>query len=369
MTVDVDYQGAKIKYTIEGTDLQSRVAENRVEEAQGTEDNKKPLKEALTDLFAESCPPIEDVRFEKADGTSWDFKNSDGGPGGPAAVWTSDQQNSLATGRKWIDRLTTKDDKGMIFQWKPNEVFPTLVILEDPNPGPNENSPCCARNRGTYIVNGGNCSSVLGFSPKINWTLQNNAGAGGGLGGADGEGFKAEGREDSKNEKVGTQTGFPVPQNEIMWRPPGNIGEDGGKAVGANEAATRFREVPQSITAELKLVGDPKLAFPLGGVGRKGEGLVGRTVSIVAFNPFYLAGRQGCEWLAKPPCNEILTNRNWQVMGANHQIKEGSYITTLKLMLAVPGVDVESGLTLGAGCGSVGFENDKSTGGNDGDFS
>ena len=363
VSVDIAYEGSKIKYTLEGTDLQGRVSDNRIEKSEGTEDNKKPLKQAIKDMFAASCPPIENVKFEKVDGTTWDFKNSDGGPNGPAAVWTSDQQNSLATSRKWLDQVTTKDGKGVVFQWNPNEANPTLVILEDPNAGPNENRSCCAQNIGTYIVNGGNCSSVLGFTPTIKAMLAYKTGSGGGQGGVDGAGVKAKGRAGSNNEHFGVQTGFTIPQNAMEWRWVGDQNKKGAEAEGANSDAVSFREIPQSIEAELKLVGDPKLAFPLG----SGLGLVGKTVSIIAFNPFYLTGKQGCEWIAQPPCNEILTNRNWQIASANHQIKEGSYVTTLKLKLGLPGVDLESGMPLGA-CGRVKFNNDKSNGGTNGDF-
>lgn len=356
LKIEMALENGKIKYTIEGTDLQDRVSENRLENNQGREDNMVDLKDAIRTMFRESCPHIEDVRFEDKDGNEWNFKNSDGGQNGPRSVWTTDQQNALATTRKWIAPLMTENDKGVVFQWKPDEQQPCVVLLEDPNSAPDENDPCCDVHLATYIVNGGNCSPVLQFSPQVNWTLAANAGAGGQQAGGVSAGHeKQEGRDGSNVERVGTQTQFPVNQNDVLWRGPEDIVGKAQDANAAHEAAVRFREVPSSITAELKIIGDPSLAFPLGGAG-----LIGRTVSIVVINPFYITGGSACEWLASPPCNQILSNKRWMIQGANHQIREGSYTTTLKLFLEVPNVELNPGEPLGGrGCGTLTFDNDQ----------
>jgi hypothetical protein len=86
------------------------------------------------------------------------------------------------------------------------------------------------------------------------------------------------------------------------------------------------------ITAELRILGDPRQPFCEDGLKRP--------VSIVAINPFHIQQNvnAGCgEWLAIPGCNEILSNKQWLVNGINHSIKEGNYTTTLKLFLAAPG--------------------------------
>lgn len=353
LKIEVAFESGKIKYTIEGTDLQDRISETREDVARGTEDNTIDLKGAIRDMFRESCPHINDVRFEDVDGNEWNFKNSDGGPDGPRAVWNSDQQNGLATTRKWISSLMTENDKGIVFQWRPDVEEPCIVLLEDVNSAPDENDPCCKNNKGTYIVNGGNCTPVISFTPQINWTLSNGSGSGAiNAGGASGNSQQAVGRENSNIERTGTAWTGATNSNENMWRPQDEIAPRSQAASAAQEAATRFREIPQAINAELKIMGDPALAFPLGGAG-----LVGKSVSIVVINPFYI---RDCEWLAEPACNDILSNKNWMIMGVNHQIKEGSYTTTLKLFLAVPGQQDEPGTTLGGNCGSVSFDNDRS---------
>jgi hypothetical protein len=63
-------------------------------------------------------------------------------------------------------------------------------------------------------------------------------------------------------------------------------------------------------------------------------------MTIIALNPFYRVG-QGSEckddWTASPPCNGLLSNRNWLILGVSHQIKEGSFTTSFKLILSAPG--------------------------------
>lgn len=354
--IETAYEQGKIKYTLEGADFQDRIAENRIERNQGREDNKIPLKQALRRLFQENEPRVLNVLFQRADGSEWCFKNADGGCEGPKAVWPADQQNALATARKWIAPLSTSDDKGIILQWNPAEDTSTIVFLEDPKPAPGESPDCCKRNIGTYIVNGGNCSPVLSFNPTINWNLGGNAGSGGGQpGAASGGGVKQEGREGLNVERVGSQTSLAVNQNDNMWRPNDQILPKAQDAHAHHEAAVRFREVPQSITADLKIQGDPKLAFPLGS-----RGLVGKTVSIIVINPFHVMGGENCEWIANPVCNETLSNKKWEIISANHQIKEGSYVTILKVFLEVPNVDIDQGEPLGGnGCGTQRFDNDR----------
>lgn len=349
--VESNFDAGKFRHVITGVDFQDRIAENRIEKNYGTEDNKMTLKEALRRMFRDNCPSVE-IRFERKDGSTWDFKNSDGGPEGPRAVWKTDQQNAMASARKWLERVSTSSSKGILLQWKPDEPKPTLIFLEDPNPAPGENFPPCDRSIGTYIVNGSDCSPVLGFSAKFNWVLGANAGSGGNLGGgSSGNHAKFQGREGSRIEKVGTQSHAPIDENENMYRPQDQSASKGVKANAAHEAAVRFREIPSSIEADLKLVGDPALAYPLGGVG-----IIAKTAALVVINPFFIRGGSQCDWVAKPPCNELLSNKNWLIMGMNHQIREGSYVTTLKLRLDAPNADIEPDMPLG-GSGTVTFRN------------
>ena len=85
--------------------------------------------------------------------------------------------------------------------------------------------------------------------------------------------------------------------------------------------------------------------------------LKGKKVSIVVINPFFINsyGNACGDWLASPGCNPVYSNKNWIVMGAEHSISEGSYITTLKINLPAPGSDIHRDDIFG-GPGSCGWK-------------
>jgi len=354
-TMNVVYEGGKIKYTLEATDMQARISEVRQECNIGTEDNKVSLKEAIKKFMKQNLPPpMLNVEFLKSDGeTEWDFKNSDGGPNGPKSVWGSCQQNKLATLRRWIAPYTTKDDKGIILQWKGLEdgVEPkeggTIVLLEDPSPEKKQNNPdLCDQHIATYIVNGGKLSPVLSFNPQINWLLSTGGSSGASQAGASASGKKAGSScQEDKNDKGGTASTMSTGGQDNN-RSPDKQSSETAKANAAHEKATSVQEKQASIEAELKIIGDPKYIYPVRWIGK--------TLSLIVVNPFHLMSRNlfmsnaGCpEWLAQPACNSVFSNRGWLIQGVNHQIKGGSYVTILKLMLPAPNVEISRDSNLG----------------------
>jgi hypothetical protein len=99
---------------------------------------------------------------------------------------------------------------------------------------------------------------------------------------------------------------------------------------------------------ELRVQGDPSLGGP-----RK---TFGRTVSLVFINPFHvMPNGRGCgDWLANPVCNCVYSNKAWWVKAIDHSIREGSYVTTIKVALMAPGSDVNDNEPFG-GNGSGGW--------------
>lgn len=350
--VQVAFENGIMKMTLEATDFQRRFSERSIEENQGDDGNKKTLKQALRDLFQENDPSI-DVEFENAEGTGeFCFRASDGGCDGPRATWTSDQQNALATARKWILPLNTDNDppRGIIIQYT-NAGTPKVVFKEDPV---NTDRPCCEHNLGTYIVNGGNCTAVISFSPTIDYLL---AGTGeGGTSGTteSGAGADSEPAEDLTIEQAGPQSTPAISRNSNQWRPGDVAAERLSEAVGGHDRANSIYELRNVIEAELKIIGDPHISYPLGATG-----YVGKSVSIIVVNPFYLGGGDdGCTWLAQPVCHPTLSNKRWMILGVDHQIQAGSYVTTLKVNLPAPNKDIDMTDPLGgAGCGNETFDN------------
>ncbi len=63
---------------------------------------------------------------------------------------------------------------------------------------------------------------------------------------------------------------------------------------------------------------------------------------MIVLNPFATSKSQGAEclsYLTGDACNNILTRSGWTIIGVSHSIREGSYITTLKLRLYLPEAD------------------------------
>ena len=107
----------------------------------------------------------------------------------------------------------------------------------------------------------------------------------------------------------------------------------------------------QPIEAELIVQGDPsdQLVHP--------QLILGKKLSLVVINPYHLLGDgdNGCpDWLARPACNDILSNKNWMIQGVDHSIREGSYVTTFKLSLPAPGASLNPNEPFG-GPGNCGY--------------
>jgi hypothetical protein len=349
LKMDVAYEQGKLKFTIEGKDMMDRIAENRVEDNLGSEDQKMPLRQAIEKVFAENDPKVTSIEWKKREGAGrWDFSKRDGGTEGPKAVWTCDQQNALATVRKWIAPCRTEDGCGIVIEWNcaAEDGEATLIFWEGPDPDPKAKYACCANNLGTYIVNGGKCSSVISFSPSVSWTLFGNSGnVAAGPGPNSGGSKKSEEPGEDDGDDSGLAEALAHSGNTVQWRSNATMAEQGILADKAHTLAVKLREAPAAIEADLKIQGDPTLVNPIL--------LHGKTVSLIVINPFHIKGGvngASCgDWLAQPPCNKIFSNKNWRIAGVNHQITEGNYVTTLKLKLEVPGVDLPTNAGLG-GC-------------------
>ena len=77
----------------------------------------------------------------------------------------------------------------------------------------------------------------------------------------------------------------------------------------------------------------------------------GKTCGIVVISPFYIqntkAGSCG-DFLKKADCHPFFSNSTWLILGINHAVKEGSFVTTLSVMLPVSSVQLDLGQPLGA---------------------
>lgn len=336
--IESSYEGGVIKYTIKGEDLLSHMGENRVATPIGTEANRVNLNQAIRKVFARNCPAVNRVLNMRRRGESmmeWKYKNSDGGPKGPSSVWPPDQQNAMSAVRSWSNSVTTDRRRGFYPVWNPGSQTPELWLLEDTRSYCDETaSDTCI---GTYIVNGGDCSPVISFSPQAKWVFSANMGSGGGSGGPTGgrqmnnrpmKGrlcIQSEKRSKSANrDPGGTTTQFSPPQHNVNWRPPDEITTRQQEAMAAHELATQYPELSAPMEGELKVHGDPRFVHPVQWTGKM--------ISIIVINPFNIFSTSTyCEWLAGPMCNPIYSDKNWAIEGVSHQISEGTYTTTFKV--------------------------------------
>jgi hypothetical protein len=392
ISAKIVYEQGKIKYTIEANDAQSRIAEARVECAIGSDQKKVDLKQAIKDLFEKKEPgPQLKVQFLDSKGKSeFKFKVSDGNGGkdgtdkgnGPKGVWTTNQQNKLSAVRRWIAPLTTTNNKGLIMYWegkndgKDPKIGGTIIIQEDPGPDLcNPITDCKERNLGTYIINGGDLSPVLSFNPSVSWMFGANSKSGGAQSAVSGNYAKMEGNKDcpkgDKRGKGGTSTNSAPGGSQMHYRDPGSQAKETAISDAAHQAANSHMEGLSPIEAELRILGDPSYCFPIN--------MKGKMLALVVINPFHVRKNTvqfdsnikevlnytgpeadkpdldvsfrstGIDWLSTPKVNPIFSNKNWMINGISHQIREGQFSTTLKLILSAPGVDLQPDAKLGGG--------------------
>jgi len=351
INLEVIFSDGRIKFVIEGQDSMQHVFTSRHDEIEGTDDKKTSLKEAIKSLGENKDPKIDIkfIRIEK-DGTITEFPFRHGGMQGPKSVWPSDGQNKLATIQKWCEPFMTDRNKGLVAMWNPTVCGnPTLDLMEDPKVDCNE-SRGCNGNLGTYIVNGGKHSPVLSFTPTINY-VESFAGltTGGNAPTTEsGKPVEVKHKCQVQKEETGVLQSVPVSkQSRDAIGTKTNLQE----TAKSQSAYARANTAKGPITAELRIQGEPRQEFI------HPKLMLDKFVSLIVINPFHIfgSGNGGCgDWLAQPGCNEVLSNKDWMITGCSHDIKEGSYVTTLQLKLVAPGVEINAHQPFG-GPGSGGY--------------
>jgi hypothetical protein len=314
--------------------------------SEGSQDSPVSLKDAIRGMFLNKEPSYSVVEFRSKDddGTGGfkplAFKNSDGGPDGPKASWPMNQQSTLAAARSWLNSLATNNEKGVQLLFDPKNY--SLVVQED-----KLKAKCCEYNIGTYIVNGGNCSPVLEFTPEVGPFVmgQKQTGAAN-PGSASGAGSKV-GNITPGIEEAGTQAQPTIPYQDWSWRIPDDLASGVAEGIAAQYDANVLVERPQTVGGKLKIMGDPRY--------HSIDHTLGVRISLIVINPFHVGNT--CVWLTESNCNSILSNKNYMIIGFNHQISGGSYVTILDLALEAPNANIPASEGLGS-CG------DKSNEGN-----
>lgn len=351
LTLDVSYAGGIAKYHIEASDSIQKIFVSKEDITIGTDDNKVSLKEAIKKLCIKHEPKLN-VIFGKrnADGTfsntDWDFKNPI-----PKCVWAADNHNKLVTIHNWINPFITENDKGVFITvdntgsfTNENQKLPTIILWEAIKTG---NCSAETAELGTFIVNGGNCSNVLEFNPKMSWIPSlaiRRAPTGGAVSRGTSAALKVSERGDGQGPKAGATASIPSTRPAFDCHGPINEKSKTDKNSLANDDAQKsVSQETQPIRGELKIHGNP--------LGRYVDvrDIIGKKLSIVFINPFHIFpnGNDCGKWLAKPTCNNVLSNKTWEIRGAHHSIKGDTYVTTLQVVLLTPAIDLPPGSNFG----------------------
>lgn len=346
-TVESNFENGVYKISVECCDLFQRTNQQAQGLSEfGQDDSKMSLKQALDKMWTNPKfhPNVDRIEFKTFDnkekagsGPQYSFKNSDGGANGPYASFQSKEKNKLSTTRDWINSVLTDSDKGIMQQFE-NEDQWTLVFQEDVF---DDSVSKCEKSLGSFVVNGGNCSPVISFSPKINWITQNTGSGAADAGASSVDATRADNEKIanpkwSKIEQVGGNQTQTVSNSDKQWRTPKVQSYNLQKSVMEHGHATKSYEIAGAIEAELTIQGNPKFSYNFGD-----SGIVGAFVSIAVLNPAVVRERQSldkteCVWLEESPVNEVLSNSGWLVKGVDHQISDGKYVTTFKLTLQAP---------------------------------
>jgi hypothetical protein len=357
--IDVNYEGGIWKYKVElkGADLKNN--RRSASRTYGKQRQKVTLMDAASKHLSGDCTnpaEIQKTRLvrKNPDGTWSDANFENGGPNGPKGVYPGYNDIPESAIRKNLDFVVTDRSKGVFMFYNVADESQTLFLVE----GSFDN---CLSNRaqrygcpsgrqgnylGTYVINGGDISPVISFSPKIeiNATPTNNTGA------------VASGSTRSRAVKIPsctnndpqaqqgatvvTQTS--VRDNQLNSKSPKELSKEIAKNARATiEAAKSIMPTIGAVTADLTIQGDPRLVWP--------HQTQICEVSIVFVNPFALRqefeaeqGSVSAYWLARPVTNPLLSKASCKVQEIEHSLSEGKWETKLKIVV-VPGDEKKQG--------------------------
>lgn len=346
VTLSFDGGNVKIKFDI----LAPFAVPAVYNETVGREDSLVDLKTAIRKLFLEIPPQITAVEFRNKDGGELNFKNSQGGRYGPKSVWKMNQQDKLNIARMWLSQYTSENGNSFTFLYDgstPRNSKITKLIIQEDTIKKNKGADCCNSSIATFVINGGNDSPVISFTPQISWIFGDKSAGGGGSGTSSGTSVELKAQE---IQKAGSQQAINVKEHQWYTTPPINHIEESRKAAEAQNTMAQGLGIGRAspFEAELKIFGDPQWYSP---IGLDGTSLIGKSFSILFVNPFTpkkTSRLSNLEWLAEPACSTLLSNKNYMIKKVNHQISNGVFVTSFKLHCLLPNADVNFNAGIGS---------------------
>lgn len=329
--------GGLCRYVVEGNDFTRDAFTTRPRVTFGTDREPVRLREAIRKLCVGQLGLEIQLLKLNSSCREEEFTFREQGQidriNGPLGRWETMGRSVISACMNWLSDYVSDSNKGFYTCFRTDKNV--IAFVESNRMECDYNRDINNYNLGTYIV-GGDCSPVISFTPSINFNVaamnslfDNTDNAPGGVlsprefvrpegcnqtPNADNQGLNITSLESDNNYRV-----FGTSATQI-----------GGRNRSINRRENMLLTGP--IEAELRIQGDPSYSSPIM--------CVGSYVSVVCLTPFVIAntGRQ-CDWL-NDGCNLTLSNRRWMITGMSHDIREGSFVTTLRLNLAAPGVDI-----------------------------
>jgi hypothetical protein len=346
--ITINYSaGGALKFVVECIDAMTDLFDSKVPAVYGP---NVFLTDAITQLLESRNLEVEFIHLPDGGLPTFQFDGAGDPYEGPLGTWRGNNRNVLALIREWL--LTVKiDGKGVVCRYKPEGGSGKKGIFSISN----YTGPICDTtfnsltqqdlNIGTYVVNGGNCSPVISFQPNVKWVVGPAYGPGGTAGASNPKTVQTpgptgqQGNCNPNQQPQFNQTFFDIATG---WQYSPTVTRDDVLANPIGAAVTKQNNMFMHslanmafspVQADLKIQGDPTYAHSINWFGKY--------VTIIVINPFQV-GTSSCEWTNRigtsPGCNQILSNANWLIEGVNHDIKDGSFTTTLKVTLAAPGI-------------------------------
>lgn len=359
--IECNFTGGKFLFQIVGTDIGPQVFAHKFEKTMGDDKNKMHLTDAIRTMFTDCKypPAIASVKFQKWNQGGgiqpiiFDITKDDKGP---KEKWEPLGKDKINTALNWLAPYITTDQKGIIATFNSEVPGGEMIFWEDFQPGCGQTKNWESNCIGTYLVNGGKDSSVLEFNPRIKWDFFSLTSTGGNMGegkvvlNKDG---KVKGRHDcftiNRDSAPAAGNTNTAPVAEHTRNQAGKQSAD-ITAIGNGQQQKAFRLFHNDIEADLVIIGDPEIMRP-------SEAIWAKNVKVVFINPYHIfdGAVAGCgEWLAAPLCNEVLSNKAWNVKAITHRISDGKFTTTIQVYLSAPGTVLDIGEPLG-GAGSGGW--------------
>lgn len=354
MKIDVTFDNNIWKYKLElkGPDL--KAAQRRVKITQGKSAQKMPILTAFEMMQDGTCPPkptnapkrqsrIALVRQPQGANGAWSYAQQKGAdtPAGKTGVYPGYNLPVLDAVVKNLNNFVTDHTKGVFLCYPSGANDECLYLIE-------AESTECSTDRtkyknckiasfvGTYVVNGGDFSPVISFSPKIEFVGVPNRMVGAATGGSN-----SSKSANILSCNISTQTntepgkevaiaGAPASNNREA-NPPSQIAGITATAASKNFEANNFsKPMLGAVTAELTIQGDPRYLWSLN--------ILGSFIKIIFVNPFTVIqsdlfdnGKINGVWLSLPTINDQISSIPFLINGCDHEVSDGKWITKLKL--------------------------------------